>query len=87
MTSLRTAAAVATRRLARALFPSVPYADRARILAAMEGRDLKANQPRPTDPVNPELLLNWRAHPQHRWEFHDARLADLLDRWSKEYRA
>lgn len=87
MTRLRACSARAARRLARVLFPSVPYADRARVLAAMEGRDTQQPAARPYAADTPELLLNWRAHPQHRWEFHDTRLADLLDRWSKETRA
>lgn len=50
MTRIRTSLAATARRLARSLFPSVPYADQARILAAMEGRE---PMPRPAKEVRP----------------------------------
>lgn len=31
-----------------------------------------------------ESLLNWRAHPAHRWEFADTYLADMVGRWRQE---
>lgn len=94
-----------------ALFPSVPPADQARVLAAMEGRDYQSPAPTsggeastgagrepegsassgasPSGSHTPhvEVLLNWRAHPSHRWEFTDTRLADVVDRWTREARA
>lgn len=111
MNPLRVLAARRVRAALVVLFPSVPPADRARVLAAMEGRDYQspaskpggeagtgagrgpggeapsvASSPGPHAPHAPhaEDLLNWRAHPTHRWEFTDTRLADLLDRWTRE---
>lgn len=108
MTSIAVLAARRVRGALKALFPSVPPADQARILAAMEGRDYQSPAPtsggeagtgagrepgsRPSSgdqhpgshTPHAEVLLNWRAHPAHRWEFTDTRLADLVDRWSRE---
>lgn len=106
---MRNLIARALRSVARTLFPSVPAADRARVLAAMEGRTYQSPAPTPggeagpgagrepggaatSTPATPpgphaphaEVLLNWRAHPAHRWEFSDTRLADLIDRWTRE---
>lgn len=101
-------AARRVRAALKVLFPSVPPADQARILAAMEGRDYQSpahthggeagagaeREPggRPSSgdqspgsyTPHVEVLLNWRAHPSHRWEFTDTRLAEVVDRWSRE---
>jgi hypothetical protein len=100
-------------RLLAALFPSVPPADQAIVLAAMtpapgacgeaapgaghspggevaptetspaRSRSSVVEPSMPRPPAN-EVLLNWRAHPTHRWEFSDTHLGALVDRWRGE---
>lgn len=80
---LRARLAGRLRAVAKALFPSVPPADQARVLAAMEGRDYQA----PAAPPHAEAAPGWRADPANRWELDDTRLADLVDRWHREDRS
>ena len=93
------ALAVVARRTLAYLFPSKPPDLTADAYAATQtpargpggeagpwvGHAPESGTATPRPPaVHPEVLLNYRPHPAHRYEFDDRKLAALLDQWRRE---